>query len=64
MGILALAAFWAGIYQLWQIVGPASPLKFIAAWLLALFLCPSPGLFQAAGALLAIGVWFKVKQTT
>ncbi len=59
MGLLALIAFWVGIFQLWQIVGPSIPLKFIAIWLLALFLCPSPGWFQAADALLAIGVWFQ-----
>ena len=61
MGFLALIAFWTGIARLWQITGAPTPLKFIAVWLLALLLCPAPGWFQAADALLAIGVWFKVK---
>ncbi len=68
MGIIVLIAFWGAMAKIWVSNGAILPLKFIAAWVVGLFLLPAlglhPGIFQAYQAVLAIAAWFVAKATS
>ena len=67
MGFIVMIAFWVAMAKIWASNGAATPLKFIIAWTVGLFLFSAlgihNGIFQAYQAVLAIAAWFVAKAT-